>query len=166
MTYTKDYKQGQQNKLVAVLKDLWDIAQENSAVMGPVFFMLAQSVWERSTRRSFIICTESNLRLFLFTNNDDLFNNVNWKNTSIKILKVWCVLFTWLIPQTLNVYHVPDTILGAWDTVVYKIGKNPCPHGTLLNGSPKYCARNVHIPWGGFNCAHFIDDKLKLRQNR
>lgn len=41
MAYNKNYNKGQQNKLVAVFKDLWDIAQEILAVMVPIFFMAA-----------------------------------------------------------------------------------------------------------------------------
>lgn len=76
MAYNKNYNKGQQNKLVAVFKDLWDIAQEILAVMVPIFFKAAQSVWERSASRSLIICTENNLHVF-YHNDYDLFDNMD-----------------------------------------------------------------------------------------
>ena len=38
-------------------------------------------------------------------------------------------------PKNIDVYHVPDAVLGAGDTAVSKMDPTPCPHAAHISTS-------------------------------
>lgn len=80
---------------------------------------------------------------------------MDWRYTSIKTFKFDVCYLLNEFKYLSNAYYVPDTVLGTWDIVVYKPGKNACfvePFGQITSALVGLFA----FLECGFYCAHFM----------